>query len=361
MMLLNIGNDSNMERLAGRGVTKFEVLDAARRVGITQAELEWIQSLHDIADQKVWPLMKALSDRDQGVAPKKIEARDYVVQTPTGPVTMRGGYWPAVYDERVDDAGRKQADKVGDAMPANTRPATNRSSTKQRAEKYSGIISLEPSIIQGHFHEVIHDLAYREALRDAANIILHPDMQTAMKRHIGEERTRVLRQWLNDVGRGGAIQDTHASIPKKMLRGLKSNFVVAVLGQSLRLATADLVTFLGASIGTDLGVRHQASGLAAFARSPLAVRKFVMQASGEMRARKNDTRQAFDKQVRDFTARGGKLGDFYRWQKDRAFWMQEISETLVSTPIWYGAYRQAHLGEGRSHEEAVIFADAVFA
>ncbi len=359
MMLPNIGNESSTQRLTeGRGITLIEIIEAANAIGITKEELAWVQTLHDVADQKVWPKVVELEERDQGVAPTKIKPRSYTIRTPTGPVTMTGGYWPAVYDNRVTAVGQIQADTAGGAVsPLSVRPSTSRGHTKSRVDRFVGVVSLEPSVIQGHFRQVIHDLAFREAVRGAWNVINHPRMQAHMKRHLGEERTKTFTRWLQDVGKGGSPADTHAGLVARTLRGMKSNLPVAVLGTSFRLAAGDYVTAVGAAIGTDITQRELFSGYLATVSSPLKSKAFMLESSSVMRARADDTRSEFDREIRSITARGGKLGDLYRWQKDRAFWLMEFTDAHVSTLLWTAAYKKKVMGEGASHENAVTYAD----
>ena len=103
MMLPNIGNESSAQRLTdGRNITKIDVIEAAQAIGVTAEELAWIQTLQDVVDQKLWPKVVELEERDQGVAPTKIEASGYTITTPTGRVAMRG-WLPAGRHRRSSD------------------------------------------------------------------------------------------------------------------------------------------------------------------------------------------------------------------------------------------------------------------
>lgn len=360
MLGLHRGNESSIERLTlGRNITLDQV-DAALGT-LTREELDWIQAVWDAAES-LWPMARELEERDSGTAPPKLERAPFEVTLADGTVVqMRGGYFPAVYDRRVSQVGEKQASQTAGAImdPSYTRPGTSRSYLKRRADNFADALSLDPSAIQLHLVKVTHDLAYRESLRSVANLLMDPTVSGAMRRHLGEERARVFLQWLKDIGNQEAANvDAHAGLLARGLRKLRSNAAIGTLGYAIDNFIGDTSNILVSISGTDLEARHMAAALTEYAREPAKTRAFVLEHSGEVRARTEDHRRELDLQVRDITKRQNLPARAARAYRDHAFWIAEQIDAATVTPAWLGRYRQAE-AEGRSHAEAVELANLV--
>jgi hypothetical protein len=283
------------------------------------------------------------------------------VQSADGQVTMRGGYYTAAYDPRVSSAGEQQvADQVGALIATSyVRPATRRKHTKRRAEQFADALSLDPGIMQQHLLQVAHDLAFRETIRSVGNLIFDPRTKATLTRHIGAEKARVFPQWLKDVAQPNAVIDSHAGAVGRFLRKVRSNVVVGALGYAIDNFIADPLSVVSAPIATDLKARALGSGLTLYLRQPLKTRAFALEKSGEVRFRAQDAKQDLERQTRSITAKGGVPGQAMQWFKDHAFWVAEKIDEVNTTIIWYSAYRQASLHDGRAEAEAVAFADNV--
>lgn len=355
MMALNAGNESNLQRLLeGRGITQQQ-LDAAIAT-LTKEELDWVQSIWD-ASESLWPEARALEERDSGLAPPKVKARELV--TPHG--TYRGGYFPAVYDRRVDNTGeRQQAQAVADLMdPRFTRPGTSHSHLKRRAANFAGVISLEPTTISRHLAQVAHDIAFREAVKSVGSLILSPEIQAALKQRLGDGRAQQFLAWVKDVGmmRGASDADRAAAM-MGVFRKLRGNTVVSALGFSIPTALSDLSNFFAAVPGTGLKTKHWAAGALRFFAAPMTSIAEVEEKSGQLRARRDQVQRELQKRIADLTARGPFGRGPLRWMKDHAFVFLELTDRMTTTPIWMGAYRQA-LAEGKPESVAVSYADGI--
>lgn len=351
MLALNVGNESNLQRLTeGRGITTEQIRAALDL--LTKEEVTWVQTVLDQAES-LWPAAKALEERDAGVAPPKIEPRPFPVANGT-----ISGYFPAVYDRRVEVVGERQAAQaVADLMdPSYTRPGTAHSHLKSRAEQFAGALTLDPTVVQAHLAQVAHDLAFREPLKSIGSLVLDPEVQGALKQRLGDGRARVFLQWLKDIGQmRGAEVASHTAGLNRLVRGLRSNMVIGTLGYAADVALGDLANVLvGATV---VKVKHWAAGFGQFVASPFATTRFAEEKSGELRFRHDALTQEMGQQLRKMTTRNplrrGPLG----FLVEHAFTFMEFSDRVTVTPVWVGAYRQA-LAEGKEEGDAVTFADA---
>jgi hypothetical protein len=358
MMALNAGNDSNRQRLLeGRGVSEQQ-LDRALST-LTRAELDWVQEVWD-ACESLWPLSRELEERDAGVAPPKIPARMMTVMSSDGhEVTLRGGYFPAVYVRDVSTAGEKQSlQAVADILsPGFTRPGTPHSHLKGRAEDFADAIATDPAVIMRHLTHVAHDVAFREALKSVASILMDERIQTVLKRRLGAERAPQFLQWLKDIGAMRAAENAagaHGLV--KGARRLRSNTAIGILGYAADVALGDLTNLGVAVVATELKAKWWARGMAEFAAHPLRSIRWTGKASGELAFRRTKQGEELRRHIDGMAARSPfKRGALERFKRF-AFVFMEASDLMTSTPIWMGAYHQA-LAQGRTEQEAVTFAD----
>lgn len=361
MMLLNSGNESNLQRLTeGRGITEAELRAAAEAVGVTKEEYAWLQSIWDAAES-LKPLAFDLEEQDSGVRPDSIPARAF--DTPHGPV--KGGYFPAVYD-RVAAAGKKQeASLAGFVDPSYTRPATSHSFLKKRVDGFSDVISLSPASIQRHFTQVVHDVSHRQAIKSVGTLLLDQRIQKLLRERLGSGRAEQFTEWVGDVARQrGAAMSSSPGLRflSELASKVRGNIITAALGYKLPNAAEDFTSnLLSAVPASDLKAKHLAGAVHEFTAAPFETRRMVLEKSGELRARKDQVQRELAKQLRHLAEEGigkvlnqGPVG----WYKDHAFAFAEGVEVLTGTTIWLAAYRQALQREGTTDAEAVTFADA---
>lgn len=360
MMLLNSGNESNLQRVTeGRGITEQEIRAAAEAVNVTKEEYAWLQSIWDAAES-LKPLAFDLEEQDSGVRPDSIPARAF--DTPHGRV--KGGYFPAVYD-RVAAAGKKQeASLAGFVDPSYTRPATSHSFLKKRVDGFSDIISLSPASIQRHFTQVVHDVSHRQAIKSVGTLLLDQRVQKLLRERLGSGRAEQFTEWVGDVARQrGASMSSSPGLRflSELASKVRGNIITAALGYKVPNAAEDFTSnLLSAVPASDLKAKHLAGAAHEFISAPIETRRFVLKKSGELRARQDQVQRELAKQLRNLTETGigkalnqGPVG----WYKDHAFAFAEGVEVLTGTTIWLGAYRQAEQ-QGSTDTEAVTFADA---
>jgi GGDEF domain-containing protein len=361
VMLLNGGNESNLERLTlGRGITEQQIRDAAVKVGITEEETDAIQAVID-SFEEIGRLSFDLEERDSGLRPDKVEARQWV--GPSGK-KYRGGYFPAVYDFNVTRVGAQQeAQQLFD--PGYVRPGTARGHLKSRVEGFNDVISLSPQSITRHIAQVIHDLAYRERLKAVANLLLDDDVQQTMRTYLGVGKTAVFPQYLRDVGQMRGTESVRTPKLTGIVRWARGN-LPAVLGYRLKNAVEDYVTTLStACIGTGLQLRHLSAGVEAISYYDRTAMADAEARSGELRARlQHIDRELLQKQAEltQYDIPGRKA---LRYYKDHAQVFQKMADRAGSAIVYIAAERQyleQHAEDENTEKtksDAVVFADAM--
>jgi GGDEF domain-containing protein len=357
VMLLNMGNESNKQRLLeGRNITEKEVVDAALKLGITKEEYDWVQSVWDSLEtlkEKAF----ALETRTTGIVPEEIVATP--LNTPFG--QYRGGYFPAVYDRTTAVGARQELAQFQDGTY--TSLGTSHGYLKSRVQDFSDIIALSPSSIYRHLAQVAHDIAFREPVRSVAGLIIDKRVKAMLVARLGKEREATFRGWLADIAQnGGAQSGTNVPAVVRFAGALRGMLAVSALGGSLKNALEDFVTGIAMAVpGSDLKSTFMAKGVAAVTASPVDAPREAEAKSGELRTRRGQIARELLSNISELIAKTPLGKGYFRFAKDHAFAFHEVVDRQVSTAIWLGAYHQAldgaPLATPKQEEEAIIFAD----
>lgn len=348
MMALNAGNTSNLQRLLdGRNITLEQVRTALDT--LTKEEIDWVQSIFD-ASESLKPEAFGIEERLTGLRPKAIEATPLELQNGT----LRGGYFPAVYESRASQVGQQQeATALAQLFdPTYKRPGTPHSHLKERADRVEAVISLEPGTIYAHLAQVVHDIAFREALMSIGGLLMDRRVDAVLKERLGYEKTKSFLQWAQDVG---SAQSPASNAVVRAVKFVRSRMAPALLGWRIPTALGDLANLPAAVPSTKLTTASLMRGIVGFLKSPLSARREALAKSPELRFMAHTARQQFQSVADTFFAKGSAA---MRWYKEHAFDFMEAIGAVTSTPIWMGAYSQA-LRSGLSEEAAVRWADDV--
>lgn len=357
-LAFNSGAVENINNLReGNGIS-----DAQRREALsllTKEELDFVQTGWD-AMESTWPLVRDLEERYSGVAPPRVERVPMTITTSDGhTVHLRGGYFPIVHDNRGDTgfgqrAEIKNAAEVLDVSLA--RPGTSRSHTNRRTGAIEAV-SLEPSTFQLHIARVANDLAYREPLRAAVNILLHKDVKSMLRTKLGKDAPSVFESWLRNIGQSVAAQ---AVLSDSWLWSSRSKLPRAVLGFNIANLLGDLTGIVTPLIGTSVSKRHWVAAMMRYwlGLRMQSTREFALSKSGELRSRwsGDEAYQGFQNRTRSLTQ--SRHQRFVSAIAEHAFFFHEQLEKAVITPLWDARYRQA-LDEGSSDQDAVSIANAL--
>jgi hypothetical protein len=348
MVALNMGNRSNRARL----LIPFEweesqVLEVLNK-HLTKAEWDFVQSIWEACDEKLWPALAEKERRKRGLAPEKIP--NTPIETAFG--SYRGGYFPARYDFWAGKRGARRAQlqegagrfRGGDYQFAAT-PAAHRNS---RAKGFTDVIDLSWNVVPTHFASVIHDIAFDEFVRDVGRVFEDDEIRATIRRRFGPTRVLQLEQWLVDEA---TAQSQHgAGITneiERFTRALHQRSVVAALGWSFTVAAADLtnpLVYLAKTIdqGGVAPLYALYGYLQAIPVSPWGThfRDFALEHSQVLRQR-NEAHSDRQRQVYLKTIgrrRGGARASLELVQ-NTVWYFQDMMDKLSATAIWLAKYR----------------------
>ena len=351
-MALNVGNAGNLDKLLHG--EKWREADVRTVLGrhLTKADWDLVQEIWDTVNS-LWPEIEALEKRVSGVAPPKVEA--VPVETPHG--TYRGGYYPVIYDpNRSHDAFQNQQRQADNLFENNyVRATTEKGHTVARVENFTRPLYLSLNALSGHLTQVIHDLAYREAVMQADKFLSDKRIRERIEETMGPEVYKQFRPWLQSIANDRNDQRGLAWWDRFMNRA-RTNATLVGLGFRMTTMLAQITGF--SDTAEVIGARWTASGAKAFFGTPAkmkAARDFVYERSGEMRHRANEMDRDVRDGLRELTGKHGLVADARRF----AFYGIAMMDLTVTIPTWMGAYNK-WLSENRGDEQgAIYYADKV--
>lgn len=341
---LNFGNRGNIDKLLGGYGWNEGAVKAVLDENLTAEEWAYVQEVWDTIDG-LWPEIEAMEKRLNGVAPERVEA--VPVETPYG--TMRGGYFPVVYDPARNYDAAANAAKNSDLFEnIYTRATTTRGFTKARTEVQRPI-HLSLGIINRHVAEVVHDLTHREAIMQADKFLSDKRVRRAVDEALGPEISKAFRPWLQRIANEWAYDRAGLGGFENFLRAARLN--ATIVGMGFRFST---VLMQGAGFSNSfevVGERWVGPAIARAAANPIEAYNFVIERSGEVRARMD----TLDRDIRDNMKRqagGVRLDAVKRF----AFHGIGYMDRVVVVPTWIGAYDKA-IAAGMTEDQAIYAAD----
>ena len=340
---LNMGNAGNV------AVMKETYTDAqidAVMATLTDKDVDVIESIWEQIDS-YWPELSALEERTTGVKPAKVEPSPFVL--PSGR-EVKGGYYPLIADPNADRNSKEQyissQSLQSFSSGGKTKVSTKHGSTIERQGFGERPVWLDLRGLFEHIDGVIKDIEMREAVSDVSRIIRSKPFEQAVRDAKGSEFYEMFNNWLeHTVG---------ASRPpilwmEKLTQYARTGASIAEMGLSVRTMLMQPFGFTNTVVL--LGEKYAAKGLAEFiGQRGGSVRK-VMEASAFMRNRS----ATFNRDVREANRWMG-VDSLKQDVVNASFWGIQKLDMAVSIPSWLGAYQKS-IDEGRSHDDAVDFAD----
>ena len=351
MMGLHLGNKRNTEllvrtllpedRFPDYAAAEARVRDFVNQI-LDKEDWDYVQGIWDFfAGLK--PEIDALYRRTTGVAPDSVEG--VRVATPHG--DYRGGYAPIIHDG-LTSADRIKSEKASfdyDYHRATTPNKYTVSRTKVfdrlQVENYYDHLWLR-------VREMLHDIAFREAVQNARKIITDRSVREAFNKHYGPEYADMLHPWLKDIANRFNVEDRSMAWMSGFLRGTRKNLVIATLGLNLK-------TILTPQIGPLLvDAAVSPVDTARILKDLSSHWNFAMERSGELRHRienyDRDIRAALQDQL-------GVTTPFAQFQRAAArfgMYPAVMIDTTLAMVTWLGHYRKAL--RANPDEGAAIFA-----
>jgi hypothetical protein len=340
---LNWGNAGNRQRLLdGRGWSPQgvqEVLDT-----LTENEWAFVQGVWDTFES----LRPAIAEKERRVMGKE---PNWVEPTPvvTRFGTLRGGYFPAIYDAGENLRAEQDADAEfakRQLQGARTAATTRRNFVKARADEVKGrpILLTMDGMFRG-LTDVVHDLAYHEWLIDANRLLRAIDQD--VRDRYGSEMVQQLRGAVEAIAAGEATKPYPLDAP---LRHLRLGSMVAGLGFNLVNAMMQPLGLTQSVVR--VGPRWMAQGLSEFAKNPASLGRRVLEKSEFMRNRKRTQ----NRELNDLRNRIRGQSEVRQFIDGAMFLPMTAVQMTVDLPTWWGAYQKA-LTDGVDEDSAVQQAD----
>lgn len=354
MAALNTGNKGNRKKLIeGRGWDEAAF----------QAELDAFMTKDDWdMVQLIWREINTLLPEIQRVSKlatglPAAEVKPDPVVTPFG--TYEGGYFPVVYDpERNEQQFRNQESAEGLFTNNFVKPKLGDGFTEARTG-YVGPILLDMRVLSSHLSEVVHYVTHYEAIEQANKITSHPKFDAIVSGKFGKQFYRQIKPWLQDIARD---QDTPAITKQEpfsaAMKHLRGGVSVASMGYNVFTAFKQL---LGVTTALDaISSRYWVQGMAKtfVPGSGMAKNwKFAMESSAELEKLVKD----FNRDIKMVNDSFAKKTEGTAWEAfgRHAFTMIGLFQLTVNVAAWQGAYDEALIRDGLTHQEAVNRADSI--
>ncbi len=141
-----------------------------------------------------------------GVAPPKIELKPFDISWPNGETFhSEGWYHPIIKDEKRTNLIRSAR---GDDLLDKDRglfPSIANGYTKRRTGAID-VLSLDHDMVVPRLNQVLHDIAFRAEMIEAAKIVKNKEFRKALRQYAGEQFVPMFDNWLANVAGAQNIQ-----------------------------------------------------------------------------------------------------------------------------------------------------------
>ncbi|HDS1221758.1 TPA: hypothetical protein QEF96_000422 [Stenotrophomonas maltophilia] len=358
---LNMGNAGNRDKLMRGGfignnaeVVQFTPQNIAEMLGhLTPADAQMVQGIWD-AVNSLWPDIVEQQRRLSGVAPEQVEPMPLIFTAADGSmVSLRGGYYPAVYDPRAGAGGVKQARAAEEQIMGGTfsRAMTSKGHTKERTEYAAPMLLDYHRVLSRHLNDVITDVSHRGYVKQALRVLEDQELKNLIQQRLSEGAYHSLYGSVKNSVRGASVSEPGSSMAEKIGDAVLTNTAVAALGFRLPLVFANTVVApIQAAARVD--PKYLATGYAAYYRSPGKMTEMIHSLSPFMEERANSLDSSYQVVLGKLSGKRGIRAAAMKMAMEVHRWTVPLAERA----IWLGRYQQAQ-AQGVSVDEAVRLAD----
>lgn len=357
---LNMGNSDNLARLmdkdSGGGFNAAQVEFIKQQ--LDKRDWDFVQSAWEVVNS-YWPQIEARERRLTGVAPKKVQAAE--VETPYG--TYQGGYYPIRY--RSDISGMVASEELAEVQQRMMAGRFGKAQTRnghleERAQGSGGrVLQLGMEVMHQHIGQVVHDLAFSEAVANSWRVLQDPRVRGAFEQKGLLKDHQALEMWLQDTATG---QLSAGGVFGRLALRAKNGFTLSKLAFNMSTVAIQL-TGITQSVAV-LGSKNIAHGYSTYLTNPKRTSQEVVEMSPFMRERET----TFNRDINDILGDvmiGPAASRAQRFQQGLArvgFWlMQKVQFYGVDVPTWYAGYRQGLEKFGNDEAKARSHADRMVA
>ncbi|MCU1114405.1 hypothetical protein JAK74_11405 [Stenotrophomonas maltophilia] len=358
---LNMGNAGNRDKLMRGGyigqnaeVVQFTPQAVSEMLGhLTPADAQMVQGIWD-AVNSLWPDIVEQQRRLSGVAPEQVEPMPLIFTAADGStVSLRGGYYPAVYDPRAGAGGVKQARAAEEQIMGGTfsRAMTSKGHTKERTEYAAPMLLDYHRVLSRHLNDVITDVSHRGYVKQALRVLEDQELKNLIQQRLSEGAYHSLYGSVKNSVRGASVSEPGSSMAEKIGDAVLTNTAVAALGFRLPLVFANTVVApIQAAARVD--PKYMATGFAAYYRSPGKMTEMIHSLSPFMEERANSLDSSYQVVLGKLSGKRGIRAAAMKMAMEVHRWTVPLAERA----IWLGRYQQAQ-AQGIGIDEAVRLAD----
>jgi hypothetical protein len=335
-VMLNVGNTSNLDKLArGYHTTPEKIMEWVNKHA-TQQDWDYVQ--------KVWKLFDEIQGKDDiiaremsGVALERLPIGK--VQTNFGEID--GGYYPMIYDQLRGGGGK--GGKIDPDMPSGIRILTDRGWERKRTG-YAGPVSLELGQIENQLTRRLRNIAFREVLEESQRFFRNAQFQSDMTRHLGPQYTKLLIPYLRDIaGVRGPIPEWQAYLERAM-NYVQQNTVLTFVGFNPGTLVKHNVTALVQSFKEVKDKRYLASAAYDLFMSPKLMEnhKFITEGEGNL----GPSAEIKGRRPNWMEALGGETDAITGQQTTRSMvahtlsWPIAFVDQMISKWLYYAKYNE---------------------
>ncbi len=358
---LNLGNAGNRDKLMRGGyigqnaeVVPFTPQAISEMLGhLTPADAQMVQGIWD-AVNSLWPDIVEQQRRLSGVAPEQVEPMPLIFTAADGStVSLRGGYYPAVYDPRAGAGGVKQARAAEEQIMGGTfsRAMTSKGHTKERTDYAAPMLLDYHRVLSRHLNDVITDVSHRGYVKQALRVLEDQELKNLIQQRLSEGAYHALHGSVKNAVRGASVSEPGSSMMEKISDAVLTNTAVAALGFRIPLVIANTVVApIQAAARVD--PKYLATGYTAYYRSPGKMTEMIHALSPFMAERANSLDSSYQVVLGKLSGKRGIRAAAMKMAMEVHRWTVPLAERA----IWLGRYQQAQ-AQGASIAEAVRLAD----
>lgn len=366
-LLRHLGNDSNKKKalvsegwatLRDDGSLDSTVWDDWLRKQIqagkvTKADFDLLQAIWDLHEE-IKPGLQRAHHRNYGYYFREVEARSFDVVFPGGEVVRyRGGYVPAT--PRTEGNVSATAHEIDTVAKFNGAFASvPRGMTKERNEAY--VRKLDHNLATGatHIGAALRFIHMQEAVNDVQRVLLHRDVERVLTAKNQALYEHVLQPWLKRAALQQA-SEVERNPGLRLVGRIASNVNMSIMFGNVTNAAQNVTGLIEAL--TRVKPKHLFGAVSSYMANPRGATRDAVAKSTELANRQGRQMVEIRQQIKKTTVQPNAVQRAGDWFREHGYFIQTITQNVVDTIVWTGAYNEA-IANGVTEAEAVQRGDA---
>lgn len=341
---LNWGTEKNRQRVMdGFRVTEDTVMGLL--ANLTEKDWQVVEGMWELTNS-FWDETVATEERVAGIAPKKEEAVAFTVMGNDGMIhDLKGGYYHIEYDpsKSLRVANREQDDIARQNMRNKSAMNRNLGFTKQRSSgpvEHPLLLSFD--VFTKNLYDVVHNICFREALRDVRRIVTNDKIVDVITTHYGQYQAEQVQQWVLDCW---AREKTGLGFGDQLMRFFRHKQTQAALGHNITTALLNVLNIF--PMTHYLGEVRTRQAITDFYENRAANWEFCLSKSPFLRERAETMdRDAGEVLRNEFHGGNGAILDTIemggKMVSKSAFKVMAMTDLMLANPLWLAEYQRVY-------------------